>query len=62
MKDTLTYVGIIALALFSFYYTNKVMIMGGEKDPIVLEIMKLERKWTIVELFEEIVLKLYYFF
>ena len=40
MKNLLTYLGIISLTLFSFYYTNKVALMDINDDQIMMEIMK----------------------
>ena len=40
MKNLLTYLGIISLTLFSFYYTNKVALMDINDDQIMINIMK----------------------
>lgn len=47
MKDVFTYVGIIALSLFSFYYTDKVVNIFKGNDPIMLQIMKAEENYNI---------------
>lgn len=38
MKKYLEYIGILALALFSFYYTDKVTKIMNDKDPIMISI------------------------
>jgi len=47
MKDVFTYIGIIALSLFSFYYTDKVVNIFKGNDPIMLEIMEAEENYNI---------------
>ncbi len=38
MKKIFEYAGLITLVLFSFYYTNKVVEMNNDKDPIMTSI------------------------
>lgn len=47
MKEIFTYIGIIALSLFSFYYTEKVVNIFKGNDPIMLEIMKAEENYNV---------------
>lgn len=44
MKKIFEYAGLIALVLFSFYYTNKVVQMNNEKDPIMISIKEYASK------------------
>ncbi len=44
MKRIFEYTGLITLVLFSFYYTNKVVEMNNEKDPIMISIKEYASK------------------
>lgn len=47
MKEIFSYLGIISLTLFSFYYTDKVVKELNQNDPIMLEIMKEEVNYSM---------------
>ncbi len=44
MKKYFEYIGLIAFALFSFYYTEKVTKIMNNKDPLMTEIKKYKEK------------------
>lgn len=44
MKRIFEYAGLIALVLFSFYYTDRVVQMNNEKDPIMVSIKEYASK------------------
>lgn len=44
MKKIFEYIGLLTLVLFSFYYTNKVVEMNNEKDPIMVSIKEYASK------------------
>ena len=48
MKNILRILGITVLTVFSFYYTNKMIDLAKEKDPIMIEILN-EKDNFIVE-------------
>ena len=44
MKKYFEYIGLIALTLFSFYYTDKVTKIMNSKDPVMISIKEYKDK------------------
>ena len=47
MKKIFNTIMLISLAVFSFYYTEKVALMMQEKDEIMLQILQNKDKYTV---------------
>ena len=46
MKNVFKILGIVVLTLFSFYYTDKMIDLAKEKDPIMIEILEQKDKFV----------------
>jgi len=47
MKNVIQMIGLITLICFSFFYTDKVMTILNEQDPIMLTIMEVKEKYKM---------------
>ena len=47
MKETIKMIGLITLICFSFFYTDKVINVINEQDPIMIKINEVKDKYNI---------------